>query len=484
MVFSSVIFLFFFLPLVLAGYYLIRKDLRNLYLLLASLLFYYWGEGRYVIIMVIYMIGNYAFGIWIERARLSAGEGFRQKARSLLIGSLIFNLSFLFVYKYLNLIVHTLNKVLVLTGLQLSDPKIHLPLGISFFTFQAISYIMDIYRGQVKAQKNLINFSMYKALFPQLIAGPIVRYRDVATQVDSRELSWDKISEGVRRFIIGLGKKVLIANTVALTADQIFALPANELIPALAWLGMLCYVLQIYFDFSGYSDMAIGLGKMFGFDFLENFNYPYISRSIKEFWRRWHISLSTWFRDYLYFPLGGNRKGEFRTYFNLLTVFFLCGLWHGATWTFVLWGLWQGAFLLLERTKPFERLVQLPGVNLLYALMVVSIGMVMVRCDTFPQFITYMQAIFGWTSAQKPLWVSRYINAKLLLALGVGLIGSTPYPKLWFEAISRKLESAQTSVGWTNLWQASSLVYLFAIFYLSAMFLSNATYNPFIYFRF
>ena len=345
MVFSSTIFLFFFLPLTLLAYFVVGPRGRNLILLAASLLFYAWGETVYLLVMLFSIAANYLFGLLIDRARERGSRG--GTAFALAVAT---NLGLLGFFKYANFFVDNLNQVLPVLGLAPMDiGRVHLPIGISFFTFQALSYIIDLYRNETAVQRSLLNFALYKALFPQLIAGPIVRYRDVAREIEQRTVSLDDFASGVQRFIIGLGKKVLIANVMGRAADTIFATPAETLPATLAWTGSIAFMLQIYFDFSGYSDMAIGLGRMFGFHFLENFNYPYIARSVREFWRRWHISLSTWFRDYLYIPLGGNRHGPVRTGANLLLVFLLCGLWHGASWTFLIWGVYHGIFLVLER---------------------------------------------------------------------------------------------------------------------------------------
>lgn len=372
MLFSSIIFLFQFLPLCLLLYFLAGKRLRNLLLLIASLVFYAWGESYYVLLMLVSILVNYICGLMIDRYRG------RQAARGFLIAAIAFNVLSISVFKYANFLVDNLNTVLSQIGAgPIELAPIHLPIGISFFTFQAMSYAVDVYRRDASVQRNPLNIGLYIALFPQLIAGPIIRYHDIAAQLIRRRVRLDDLSYGIERFVVGLGKKVLIANQVAIIADQVFSFPYETLTPGVAWLGVLCYTLQIYFDFSGYSDMAIGLGRMFGFHFLENFNYPYISRSIREFWRRWHISLSSWFRDYLYIPLGGNHKGPLRTYLNLLIVFFLCGLWHGAGWNFVIWGLLHGLFLVIERLG-FEKILNRcwSPLRYLYVMLVVCTGWV------------------------------------------------------------------------------------------------------------
>jgi len=341
-VFSSVTFVFYFLPLVLVAYLLLPA--RNIVLLFASLVFYAWGETYFIAVLMVSIGLNYLFGILIEK---SYDEKRRTTALFLGLGA---DLGLLCLFKYLNFIADNLNVFLSTGGYApIEIHHIHLPLGISFFTFQAMSYLVDVYRRTVPAERNIFNLGLYIAMFPQLVAGPIVRFNQIADQLHKRSVTTDAFSLGVRRFVVGLGQKMLIANILAVPADAIFAVPSEGLTPAIAWLGVVAYTLQIYFDFAGYSNMAIGLGHMFGFTLPENFNYPYIAQSITEFWRRWHISLSRWFRDYLYIPLGGNRKGSYRTYANLFVVFFLCGLWHGASWNFVVWGLFHGFFLVVER---------------------------------------------------------------------------------------------------------------------------------------
>lgn len=345
MVFSSTAFLFLFLPIVLVLHFVLRGvRFRNVLLLLASLLFYAWSEQGIVLLLIASIVLNYSFGLGIDRCKDSA------QARTLLIAAIAMNLAVLAYFKYTSFLIGNLNWLLAqFHWSEIKAPKIHLPAGISFFTFHAISYIVDIYRRSASAQRNPIKLALYFDFFPQLIAGPIVRYHDIESQLDRRSITLDDVSIGIQRFVIGLAKKMLVANTLAQPADEIFAIAMPQLTPGVAWLGIVCYTLQIYFDFSGYSDMAIGLARVFGFRFLENFNYPYVARSIREFWRRWHISLSNWFRDYLYIPLGGNRCSPRRQYFNLLVVFSLCGLWHGASLNFLIWGLFHGAFLVLER---------------------------------------------------------------------------------------------------------------------------------------
>src|SRR5438067_3043916 len=363
MVFASPLFLFLFLPLTLAAYFALPRGWRNGVLVCASIVFYAWGEARYLALVLGSVAFNWSAGIAIDRARDAA----LRKRR--LVCAIAVNLAALAMFKYANFAVANVNTIAPIFALApIELDTIPLPLGISFFTFHAISYVVDVYKRNADAQRSIPTFALYILLFPQLIAGPIIRFRDIAAQLAAHDVRLADFAYGVRRFIFGLGKKVLIANTLGATADRIFDLPATELTMPLAWLGLICYTLQIYFDFSGYSDMAIGLMRMFGFRILENFNYPYISRSVREFWRRWHISLSNWFRDYLYIPLGGNQRGARRGYANLVIVFLLCGLWHGASWPFVVWGTWHGLFLVAERAGFDAWLARIGPLRHVYAL--------------------------------------------------------------------------------------------------------------------
>ena len=346
MVFSSITFLFLFFPCVLFSYLLIRKELNNSFLLLVSLIFYFWGENWLVWLVIVRTFIDYTCGILIEKSVQNNTAGRFRKF--ILMFSILTNLASLSYYKYSNFFIDNLYLFFQSIGIESEllrgFPEIALPLGISFYTFQSMSYVIDVYRRDVQATSNYIDFACYVSLFPQLVAGPIVRYKDIAEQLKNRIITIPDFAYGIKRFTYGLAKKILIANNAGVVADQIFATPADNLSFAVSWFGIICYSLQIYFDFSAYSDMAIGLGRMFGFTFLENFNYPYIATSIKNFWQRWHISLSSWFRDYVYIPLGGNQKGAVRTYINLFIVFLLCGFWHGASWTFIVWGLYHGFF--------------------------------------------------------------------------------------------------------------------------------------------
>ncbi len=480
MVFCSLIFLFAFLPVVLGVYFLLRSTFaRNCFLLLASLFFYAWGEIRFVGIMLLSIVANYILAILINDAKKIGTK------KLFLTATLIVNLGILAFFKYSGWIVQNLNGVLNSLGHKPIDfAGVALPLGISFFTFHALSYVIDVYRGQAKAQRNPINLALYISLFPQLVAGPIIRYHDVCDQLIARTVNVDKFAEGVRRFVTGLGKKMLIANTVAVPADKIFALSTTQITPELAWLGAICYTLQIYFDFSGYSDMAIGLGLMFGFRFLENFNYPYISQSIREFWQRWHISLSNWFRDYLYIPLGGNRKGELRTCVNLITVFFLCGLWHGASWTFVFWGLYHGLFLGMERLglgKLLGRTAQ--PLRHIYTLAVVMVGWVFFRATTFYQAVAMLQAMLGKAASEPSAVTAAFLlDGRLAFVLGLGIILSMPVARDFIFAPQPSGQAAQRQSPLALAVVRTALVT--GILAFSIMEMASGTYNPFIYFRF
>ena len=487
MVFSSISFLFLFLPLILTFHFLLPGiRLHNYLLLFGSLLFYSVGDGRFVIIIIFSAVLNYCLGLWVNKARESS---FLQTRIAMTMAVLV-NIGLLAYFKYTIFFVENLDIILKKIDIQpLELSKIHLPLGISFFTFHALSYVIDIYRGDAKAQKDLGKLALYFTFFPQLIAGPIIRYHDVETQLTKRQISIDDFAEGVRRFIIGLGKKALIANTLAEPVDQIFAIPASQLTTSLSWLGVICYTLQIYFDFSGYSDIAIGLARMFGFHFLENFNYPYISQSIKEFWRRWHISLSNWFRDYLYIPLGGNRCSPMRMYFNLILVFFLCGFWHGASWNFIIWGLFHGMFLVLERIglmKPFIESKWL-AIRQLYTLTIIVISWVFFRADTLNYALSFLKAMTGFAQGTGLEYhFSLYLNHETALAILFGIIASTPIlPRLLMlhkqlASNCKKRVAAMINV----IFSAISGISLAFLFFASAMKLAAGTYNPFIYFQF
>ena len=475
MVFSSPLFLFLFLPLVLVSYFFAGRNLRNTVLLVASLFFYIWGEPGYFWILLASIGANFFFGLAIEKQLQK-----NRKPGLALAGGVTINLLLLIAYKYANLLVDSLNASCAWFGVGplLTLEPVHLPIGISFFTFQAISYLIDVYRKVCPAQKKLRDLALYISMFPQLIAGPIVRYNHIADQLVERSFSIDNWSLGVRRFIIGLGKKVLIANAVGLTADQIFALPGSQISPGLAWLGAICYTLQIFYDFSGYSDMAIGLGLFFGFHFPENFNYPYLSQSIREFWRRWHMTLSNWFRDYLYIPMGGSRVSSLKIYRNYVVVFGLCGIWHGASWNFLIWGMYHGLFQVLERVGLAALLARAPRiVRHIYAMTVVIVGWVFFRLEDMPAALSYVKAMFNLHWGSVTFYnVPMFINREMGLALIIGILGCAPLLPGFNAWLNKK-------TGGTPSF-AIGVVTLFGVFFLSTLYLAASTYNPFIYFRF
>jgi alginate O-acetyltransferase complex protein AlgI len=486
MIFNSPVFVFLFLPVLLSLYFLLRKELRNPLLLLASLFFYLWGEKTYIFVLFASIAGNYGLGICLERMR-----GRPAAARLVMAAAVALNLGLLGAFKYANFLVGNLNPLLVAVGLKpLILAPVHLPLGISFFTFHALSYVIDVYRQEVPALKSLVTFSLYISFFPQSIAGPIVRYGDVAKQLFDRVVTREGFAAGIQRFLVGMGKKMLIANTVAVPADAIFALPAEGLTAGLAWLGVTCYALQIYFDFSGYSDMAIGLAKMFGFEFRENFQHPYVATSVTDFWRRWHISLSSWFRDYLYIPVGGNRHGRARTYGNLVLVFFLCGLWHGASWTFIFWGAYHGAFLVLERAG-LGRVLEAAWApcRRVYILLVVMAGWVFFRAATLSGAFAFLGAMAGLARGNGVDYhPSLYFNTEVALALFVGAVAATPVLEWVRQWRARFLESLGDRPLWAWVCQGTfalgDLAALCLLALASAMLMAAGTYNPFIYFRF
>jgi len=456
--------------------------LRNLLLLVFSIVFYAWGEVSFVLLMLASTVVNYFLGLWVER---ETEPGRRRWAVGVAVALNIGTLAF---FKYANFVVGSLNSVLATLGLSaIHLGHVRLPIGISFFTFHALSYVIDVYRRKWTAARNPGDVALYLFFFPRLIAGPIVRWSAIAPQIAKRAVTLEGFAGGAQRFSEGLAKKVIVANTVALPADRVFALPAQQLTPLLAWFGTLCYAVQIYFDFSGYSDMAVGLGKMFGFQFLENFNYPYISQSIREFWRRWHISLSTWFRDYLYIPLGGNRGSERRTHLNLLMVSFLYGLWHGASWTFVIWGLYHGTFLVLERTQFGHALEGLwRPLRHAYTLLVVLVGWILFRTETFPQAANFLKTMAGFSAATAAQPLSCYLNGQVASALVMGVAFSMPlWPVLkdWTRRIAQTLPAGARLAAQTAgvAFEAALLV---ALSLVSAVWLAGGAYNPFIYYRF
>lgn len=468
MVFSSLFFLFVFLPAVLLLYYITPRRYRNFVLFISSLFFYAWGEPVYILLMLFSTAANYTLGLLLGRCREK-----NSNARPVLIVSIFINIGLLCFFKYFDFLLQTVNSLL---GTSLASPDLALPLGISFYTFQAISYIIDVYRGAVPAQRNFIVFGTYIALFPQLIAGPIVRYHTVAEQLVGRVEGLEIFCEGVRRFVVGLGKKVLLANNIGLLWQQIQQTPPSEVTILTAWLGITAFALQIYFDFSGYSDMAIGLGKMFGFTFPENFNYPYISRSITEFWRRWHISLGSWFREYVYIPLGGNRLGKPALYRNLFLVWFLTGLWHGAAWNFVLWGLYYGFILALEKAFLLKWLSRAPRfICHAYAVLLVLLGWVLFAFDNLPAGWKYFQALFGLSGAGLLDRESIYFLYTHAILITIALFASTPF----INKIMQKLFESSAA-----LYYAAATLSCLLVLFLSTAYLVDTTYNPFLYFRF
>nr|WP_309098531.1 MBOAT family protein [Fredinandcohnia onubensis] len=468
MVFSSLIFLFVFLPIVIFTYFIVGKRFRNILLLLFSLFFYAWGEPKYVLLMIFSIIMNYIFGLIVDKL-----ESKSALKKAVLVLAIIGNLLIIGYYKYINFIVDNINQLL---GLSIHIEEVPLPIGISFFTFQALSYVIDVYRKDSHVQKNPFDLALYISLFPQLVAGPIVRYNDIANQIKDRIINSQKFSEGIRRFIIGLAKKVLIANQTGFIADQIFSMNPEEISTSLAWIGIISYTLQIYFDFSGYSDMAIGLGKMFGFEFLENFNYPYISRSITEFWRRWHISLSTWFRDYVYIPLGGNRVTTLKHYRNIFLVWALTGLWHGASWTFVAWGLYYGILLTIEKLGLGKLLKRTwAPIQHLYVLVIVMIGWVFFRADNFSYSLNYIKTLFGIHGQGLVDRQALYYIHDYGLLYSIAILCSTP--------IINKLILAMEKSTNRIIHLLIRILYI-VLLILTIIYLVNSTYNPFIYFRF
>ena len=475
MLFTEPTFLFLFLPILLALYFATFSREHGAYgnwlLLVASVVFYAKGGGPFTWLMLASIAFNYWMAIAVDRGRSTGAD------RIWLAIAVTVNLVVLGIFKYANFFADNVNGLFLALGVNpIVVPRVLLPIGISFFTFHAISYVVDVYRRDAIAQKSPVHAALYLLLFPQLIAGPIIRYREIADQLARRTVTLDDFAYGVCRIVIGLAKKVLVANVVAGPADRIFGLPPAQLSAAHAWLGLVCYTIQIYFDFSGYSDMAIGLGRMFGFRFPENFRWPYISASVREFWRRWHISLSAWFRDYLYVPLGGNRVVPARQYRNLVTVFFLCGLWHGASWNFVIWGLWHGTFLVIERVarqSPTRQFTNSPTAHL-YTLLVVMIGWVFFRAETLTASIGFLKALIGLSPAlPTPFTIPYFLTPELWLALLAGVIGSTP----WIPALAERARR-------TRVLEPASAAALIALLAASILHVAARTYNPFIYFRF
>ncbi len=476
MLFTSTVFMYLFLPITLFVYYVfLRKSrmLQNIFLLFVSLFFYGWGEPKFVLVMLMSIVANYIFALFVDR--------FKKKDKKILCRltialTVVANLSILFIYKYLNFTAGIIEGI---TGANFGIPQIALPIGISFFTFQAMSYVLDVYRDKGAVQKNILNVGLYISFFPQLIAGPIVRYETVAEEILYRKETLDDFFNGFARFIYGFAKKVLLSNNFALVADMAFdsARDGNELSVAFSWLGAIAYTLQIFFDFGGYSDMAIGLGRMFGFHFLENFNYPYISRSITEFWRRWHMSLGTWFRDYVYFPLGGSRVNKPRLILNLFTVWFLTGLWHGANWTFIVWGLMYFVLLVIEKLTGFylkDKTLVSKILLSIYTLFFVIMGWVVFRAESITDAVNYIQMMFGINAISfvDPLFLQCLQQLSVWLVIGILL--STPIVPY----LKKKLP--QNNIVLDILY----CIFMVSIFVIATSSIVSSSYNPFIYFNF
>lgn len=468
MIFSSIPFLYYFLPAVLLLYFLVPKRLKNLVLLLSSLFFYGWGEPKYVVIMVISIVVGFVLGHLIEVFR---GKGL---SKVFLILSVIGAVCMLGYFKYMDFFITNINAV---TGLSLPLLKIALPIGISFYLFQILSYTVDVYRGTVPAQRNIIHFGAYVSCFPQLIAGPIVRYSDIATQLSTRTHTFEKTAYGIRRFIMGLSKKVLLANALGELCDIFRASDDKSVL--FYWLYAISFTLHIYFDFSGYSDMAIGLGKIFGFDFIENFNHPYVSKSITEFWRRWHISLGSWFRDYVYIPLGGNRVSKGRWFLNILTVWMLTGFWHGASWNFIVWGLLYAAFLVLEKLFLGKYLQNSKVWCHIYVMLIVCFGFVIFNATDLGEALQYLGAMFGAVSVPFVSTEFTYYLGSFGFILLLSIVGSTPFPKI----IIKKLSGIKGGMGERILNIAEPLVTIILLLLVTA-YLVDGSFNPFLYFRF
>ena len=467
MVFSTPIFLFCFLVLTLLVYYVVPRRFRNPVLLCASLLFYYWGEQTYVLIMFLSTAIDFTHGLLVERCK---NRGNDRGARLAVASSIVFNLGLLFFFKYWDFIASSLQAV----GLTFMPVlNIHLPIGISFYTFQTMSYTIDVYRGDARAQRSILNFGTFVTLFPQLIAGPIIKYKDLGDQIDSRDTSAEKFASGVQIFMVGMAKKVLIANNVGMLWDSCKAMATADLTVAGAWLGAFAFGLQIYFDFSGYSDMATGLGRMLGFEFLPNFDHPYVSRSATEFWRRWHISLGTWFREYLYIPLGGSRVGPVRRYLNLLIVWAATGIWHGASWNYLIWGLYFGLILVLEKKFLLRLLEGLPRwVGHLYTLFLVLVSWPIFAIEDFGHLTAYLKVMFGLGGTALADGTLGYYLTSYLPILCVAALAATPLGVKLYRKLPRRAA------------QISGAVLILAGLVLCTAYLVDGTYNPFLYFRF
>ena len=462
MVFSSITFLFYFLPIVIGIYYIVPNKLKNIVLLLASIFFYFYGEPKYVLIMLLSITCTYIFGILIDK--------YKKYSKLFLTISICLIAGILVYFKYMNFIIENINLWL---SNKIDFIYVVLPIGISFYTFQLISYIIDVYRGQAKVQKNILKLAMYISLFPQLIAGPIVRYTTIEEQLEDRKYSFEKFALGVRRFVIGLGKKVLIANVLGELINVFLATKDSSIL--FYWMYGISNMLQIYFDFSGYSDMAIGLGKMFGFEFLENFNYPYIATSITDFWRRWHISLSSWFRDYIYIPLGGNRVSKIKWIRNIFIVWLLTGLWHGSAWNFIIWGLYFGILLIIEKIFLNKYLEKLPKIlSRIYVLIIVMISFIIFSGENMKQIIQNIGGLLGITESNFISKESLYYFKSYLAVFIIAIIGATPI----FKNIIQNRKNIDKFI---NILEP---IYLLLIFVISTSYIIDGSFNPFLYFRF
>lgn len=468
MVFSSIVFLFTFLPISLLIYYISPKKFKNAILLLTSLVFYAWGEPVYIFLMIGTIIFDYIMALKIDKYKRD-----RKKSKRFFIFTLLVNVGILVFFKYVGFIIGNINSIF---SINIPFNELSLPVGISFYTFQVLSYIVDVYLGKVKVQRSLVSFGAYVTMFPQLVAGPIVQYETIEEQLNYREESLEKFGQGVERFIQGLGKKVLLANNIGLIWTTISATDLGSMSVLTAWIGIIAYTFQIYFDFSGYSDMAIGLGKMMGFDFLENFKYPYISKSVTEFWRRWHMSLSGWFREYMYIPLGGNRRGKKIQFRNLMIVWFATGLWHGASWNFVVWGLYFGILIFFEKMYISKVLERLPrGVGHLYTLVLIIIGWVFFETESLRGAFSYLSVMFGLSGNSIVDNMGIYTLRSNFLIITLAIIASTPFFKNFFKLIKEKLKLRGVAVA---------IVSNILILFISTVYLVSETYNPFLYFRF
>ena len=458
MVFSSILFIFRFLPIAMGIYFLTPKKLKNLSLLILSLIFYSWGEPRYFLLMIASIFVDYFISINIEKNNKN------KKIKILLLAiSIIFNVGILFFFKYINFFIENINSIF---NMSLNNVKITLPLGISFYTFQTMSYTIDVFLGKVKAEKNIINFGAFVCLFPQLIAGPIVKYIDISKELKNRDINLDEIQEGIRLFILGLGSKVLIANNIGSLWNEVETMGFNNISTILAWMGIIAFSLQIYFDFNGYSLMAIGLGKILGFNFPNNFNYPYESRSITEFWRRWHITIGQWFKQYVYIPLGGNRLGRARTYFNLFIVWFLTGLWHGASYNFILWGLYFFILICIEKNGLLNLLNKHKLISHIYTIFFILVGWVLFAVIDLNQIINFLKKMFIFNAGNE--WI--YYLRNYIITYTIAIIFSTSFLKKIYNKFVK-----------SNI---VDTIILITIFLLSIAYLVDSSYNPFLYFRF